>query len=160
MPIYWMATEDHDFEEINYFNFKNVTIKWNKESFGPVGRLATDGLEEVLAAFASELGISDNATYLKNLFEKSYVQNNNLADATRYLANKLFGNKGLVILDGDDAALKQLFVPYAKEELVNQTAFKKVNETNASLADYTIQVNPREINLFYIEDLVLMKNLF
>ena len=160
VPIYWMATEDHDFEEINYFNFKNVTIKWNKESFGPVGRLATDGLEEVLAAFASELGISDNATYLKNLFEKSYVQHNNLADATRYLANKLFGNKGLVILDGDDAALKQLFVPYAREELVNQTAFKKVNETNASLADYTIQVNPREINLFYIEDTLRERILF
>ena len=48
VPIYWMATEDHDFEEINYFNFKNVKIKWNKDSFGPVGRLATDGLDEVL----------------------------------------------------------------------------------------------------------------
>ena len=23
VPIYWMATEDHDFEEINYFNFKS-----------------------------------------------------------------------------------------------------------------------------------------
>ena len=22
VPIYWMATEDHDFDEINYFNFK------------------------------------------------------------------------------------------------------------------------------------------
>ncbi|MGL2963628.1 bacillithiol biosynthesis cysteine-adding enzyme BshC [Flavobacterium sp. RSB2_4_14] len=152
VPIYWMATEDHDFEEINYFNFKHVKIKWNKESFGPVGRLATDGLDKVLTAFALELGVGDNATYLKNLFEKAYLQHNNLADATRYLANELFGNKGLVILDGDDAALKQLFVPYAKEELVNQTSFNKVTETNASLADYTIQVNPREINLFYIED--------
>ena len=152
VPIYWMATEDHDFEEINYFNFKNVKIKWNKDSFGPVGRLATDGLDEVLAAFATELGFGDNANHLKNLFEKSYVQHNNLADATRYLANELFGNKGLVILDGDDATLKQLFVPYAKEELVNQTAFKKVSETNTLLVDYTLQVNPREINLFYIED--------
>ena len=24
VPIYWMATEDHDFEEINYFNFKKI----------------------------------------------------------------------------------------------------------------------------------------
>ncbi|MEQ3690647.1 MAG: bacillithiol biosynthesis BshC, partial [Flavobacterium sp.] len=43
VPIYWMATEDHDFEEINYFNFNNKKIKWNKESKGPVGRLSTDG---------------------------------------------------------------------------------------------------------------------
>ena len=27
VPVYWMATEDHDFEEINYFHFKNVKIK-------------------------------------------------------------------------------------------------------------------------------------
>jgi uncharacterized protein YllA (UPF0747 family) len=29
-----MATEDHDFEEINYFNFKGKKIRWNKESTG------------------------------------------------------------------------------------------------------------------------------
>ncbi|WP_395065337.1 bacillithiol biosynthesis BshC, partial [Flavobacterium sp.] len=48
--------------------------------------------------------------------------------------------------------LKKLFIPYAKEELTNQTSFKKVNETNTHLKEYKIQVNPREINLFYIED--------
>jgi uncharacterized protein YllA (UPF0747 family) len=36
VPIYWMATEDHDFEEINYFNFKGRKFRWNKESTGPV----------------------------------------------------------------------------------------------------------------------------
>ena len=152
VPVYWMATEDHDFEEINYFNFKNSKIKWNKESFGPVGRLSTDGLEEVFETFSNELGGNINAVYLKNLFEKSYLQHNNLADATRYLANELFGDKGLVILDGDDTLLKKLFVPYAAEELLNQTSFNKVNETSTLLVNYAIQVNPREINLFYIED--------
>lgn len=31
VPVYWMATEDHDFEEINYFNYKDKKIKWNKK---------------------------------------------------------------------------------------------------------------------------------
>jgi uncharacterized protein YllA (UPF0747 family) len=31
VPIYWMATEDHDFEEINYFNFKGKKFRWNTE---------------------------------------------------------------------------------------------------------------------------------
>lgn len=152
VPVYWMATEDHDFAEINYFHFKHAKIQWNRESNGPVGRLSTTGLEVVFEVFAKELGLGDNATYLKLLFKNSYLKHDNLADATRYLANELFGNQGLVIIDGDDVALKQLFAPYIKQELLHQTAFEKVNQTNKMLKDYTIQVNPREINLFYIED--------
>lgn len=152
VPMYWMATEDHDFEEINYFNFRDKKIKWNRESFGPVGRLSTDGLEEVLNQFSAELGIGDNANYLNQLFQKSYLEHSNLADATRYLANELFKNEGLVIIDGDSKELKKLFIPFAKEELLNQTSFKKVTATNLHLEHYKIQVNPREINLFYIED--------
>ena len=153
VPIYWMATEDHDFEEINHFNFKNTKINWNKESHGPVGRLSTEGIQNVSDFFASELGLGENATYLKELFENSYLKHNNLADATRFLANELFGDKGLVILDGDDKSLKQLFLPFVKNELTNRMSFQNVTESNSLLQDsYDIPVNPREINLFYIED--------
>lgn len=152
VPMYWMATEDHDFEEINYFNFKDKKIKWSQESFGPVGRLSTEGLDEVLNQFSAKLGIGENANYLNQLFQKSYLEHSNLADATRYLANELFKNEGLVIIDGDSKELKKLFIPFAKEELLNQTSFKKVTATNLHLEHYKIQVNPREINLFYIED--------
>ena len=152
VPIYWMATEDHDFEEINYLNFKSKKVKWNRESFGPVGRLSTEGLQEVFELFSSELGIGSNADYLRDLFTKSYLEHSNLANATRFLANELFKNEGLVIIDGDSIELKKLFIPYVKKELLEQNSFKNVMETNEQLKDYFVQVNPREINLFYIED--------
>jgi bacillithiol biosynthesis cysteine-adding enzyme BshC len=152
VPIYWMATEDHDFEEINYFNFKGKKIRWNRESKGPVGRLNTSGLEEVFEQFSTEIGLGNNGNYLRELFKKSYFEHQNLADATRFLANELFKIEGLVIIDGDDTNLKKLFIPYAKNELLHQTSFKKVTETIAQLKEYTIQVNPREINLFYIQN--------
>jgi len=152
VPIYWMATEDHDFEEINYFNFKGKKFRWNKESTGPVGRLSTEGLAEFLEIYALELGSSTNANALKKLFEDAYLKHDNLADATRFLANSLFASQGLVIIDADDTDLKRAFIPYAKEELVEQTSFKAVQETIEKLIDYSVQVNPREINLFYIED--------
>ncbi len=152
VPIYWMATEDHDFEEINYFNFASKKIQWKKESFGPVGRLSTKELDEVFRQFSNEIGSGENADYIKSLFQKSYLENDNLADATRFLVNELFKNEGLVIIDGDSAALKKMFIPYVKEELLYQNSYKKVTETNLQLSDYKIQVNPREINLFYIED--------
>lgn len=152
VPVYWMATEDHDFEEINYFNFRNRKIKWNRESAGPVGRLSTDGLAEVLEVFRKELGPGNNAKKLADFFEKSYLDHDNLADATRYLANELFGEYGLVIIDADDAELKRLFIPHIERELVDQVSHQKVAETAALLKDYNVQVNPRDINLFYIED--------
>ncbi len=37
VPVYWMATEDHDFEEINHFNFFGKNIKWESSQTGAVG---------------------------------------------------------------------------------------------------------------------------
>ena len=160
VPIYWMATEDHDFEEINYFNFKGKKFRWNKESTGPVGRLSTEGLAEFFEIYSLELGSSTNASVLKKLFEEAYLKHENLADATRFLADKLFANYGLVILDADDANLKRAFIPFIQEELEQQTSFKAVEETISKFGDYTVQVNPREINLFYIEDDVRERIIF
>lgn len=152
VPVYWMATEDHDFEEINYFNFKEKKIHWNHESKGPVGRQTTEGLDKVFDAFSQELGAGIHADFLKELFKKAYLNHSNLADATRYLANELFGEYGLVIVDGDASELKQLFAPFAKRELIEELAYNEVSKTLKEFNNYDIQVNPREINLFYITD--------
>ena len=160
VPIYWMATEDHDFEEINYFNFKDKKFKWNKESTGPVGRLSTEGLQEILSIFEKELGSGSNAIEIKKLFENAYANIDTLANATRKLANELFGTFGLVIIDADNSQLKRQFIPYIKEELLQNTSYKKVSETLVELKKYPTQVNPREINLFYIEDNLRERILF
>ncbi|MFV5695613.1 bacillithiol biosynthesis cysteine-adding enzyme BshC [Flavobacterium sp. LB3P122] len=160
VPIYWMATEDHDFEEINYFSFKGKKFHWNRESTGPVGRLSTEGLDEFLEIFALEIGSSLNANAIKKIFQDSYLNHSNLADSTRHLANALFGIYGLVILDADDQDLKRNFIPYIKEELLQQSSHSLVLETAEKLKEYTVQVNPREINLFYIEDNLRERILF
>ncbi|PKQ44822.1 bacillithiol biosynthesis cysteine-adding enzyme BshC [Confluentibacter flavum] len=157
VPIYWMATEDHDFEEINYFNFKGKKIHWEKESNGAVGDLSTEGLKAVFDLFSLELGQTQNADYLKSLFKNAYLEHSNLADATRYLANELFKDYGLVILDAADKDLKKGFIPFMENELVHETSFKSVSNTNELINDlpnqpYGIQVNPRGINLFYVTE--------
>lgn len=162
VPVYWMATEDHDFEEINYFNFKGKKIRWNRESSGPVGRLSTEGLDEVFECLEKELGIGTNAKYLKTLFTDAYLKHDNLATATHFLANALFGHYGLVVMNADESSLKRLFIPHIKEELSYQTANSCVAESTSLLSGYKIQVNPREINLFYIggalRERIILKN--
>ena len=153
VPIYWMATEDHDFEEINYFNFKGDKIKWDRTFGGAVGELSTEGLKDVFDEFSEKLGPGKNASYLRELFKQGYVEHSNLADATRYLTNQLFGEYGLVIVDANDKELKKLFIPYIQQELLKQTSFKAVSKTIEEFPiEYKIQVNPREINLFYITE--------
>ena len=152
VPVYWMATEDHDFDEIHYFNYDHIKFQWNREASGPVGRLKTTDLDRVYDAFASQLGAGIYARQLKEWFEDAYLKHDNLAAATRYLANALFGAQGLVIIDGDNKKLKSLFTPYVQRELHEQLAHKKAAETFSVLKNYNIQVNPREINLFFMED--------
>ncbi|MEM9648787.1 MAG: bacillithiol biosynthesis cysteine-adding enzyme BshC [Bacteroidota bacterium] len=156
VPVYWMATEDHDFDEINYFNFKGQKVQWNREASGAVGHLNTNGLDPLFETFAAGLGSAKNAEYLQELFSESYLKHSNLADATRYLANALFGDYGLVIVDGDDAGLKQLLLPYARQDIFEQLPYEEVAKSIQQLEEkdkgYKIQVNPREINYFYLRD--------
>lgn len=158
VPVYWMATEDHDFEEINFFNLHGKKFQWNppasKKTGGAVGQIPTEGLEEVFNLFSSEIGSSTNAEKLKSLFRKAYLQHSNLTDATRYLANELFREQGLVIIDAHERQLKQFFIPYMKEELLRQNSYATAVPRAEALGKlgYTVQVNPREINLFYLNE--------
>ena len=155
VPIYWMATEDHDFDEINYFNFKGKKFQWNKDVSGAVGELSNEGLDAILEMFSKDIGNSTNAENLKELFKKAYLNHDNLSDATRFLANELFKDYGLVIIDANERQLKRLFISHVETELLNQTSFDAVSEMNVKLSSiseaYKIQVNPREINLFYLD---------
>ncbi len=154
VPVYWMATEDHDFDEINYFNLFGKKMQWSRKDGGAVGRLDTKGLDQIFEVFSSEIGLGRNAEQLKLLFKEAYLEHNNLTEATRYLANELFGAYGLVIVDGDDKDLKQLFIPYVKKELIEKTSYTKVVPKAKELESqgYKVQVNPREINLFYLAE--------
>ena len=151
VPIYWMATEDHDFEEIQYFNYADKKVVYNRDATGGVGRLSTEGLDDVLSVFKNILGKHDNALEVIRLFKKGYLENENLADATRVIAHELFKNDGLVVLDADDASLKSIVTPYFKDELISKASFHAVKNTLEEWPEqYKIQVNPREINLFYL----------
>jgi bacillithiol biosynthesis cysteine-adding enzyme BshC len=98
------------------------------------------------------LGIGYESGAVVDLFEKAYLRHKTVADATRFLVDKLFGSLGVLVIDGDDAELKRLMIPYFQKELKEQVSYRAMKETNSALAgQYKLQVEPREINLFYLE---------
>ncbi|MBC7862437.1 MAG: bacillithiol biosynthesis cysteine-adding enzyme BshC [Bacteroidia bacterium] len=153
VPVYWMATEDHDLEEIDHAFFYGKKITWKVDGTGRAGEISAKGIEKVLDELRVILGDSENSNKIISLFENSYLKSKNLAGATRFLVNELFGKHGLVILDGNSKALKDLFKEEIKKEIFDPHSFEKVNETSDELekAGYPVQVVPREINLFYGE---------
>jgi len=156
VPIYWMATEDHDFEEISAFIFRGKKFQWNADSGGAVGKIKTKSLKSLLDLFKQELGRSIKAKALKVLIERSYEAGCDLSHATRIFVHSLFEDYGLLIIDGYDTALKKHFIPYLKEELQKQSCRHSVLSQIETLKknynpNYKPQVKPRDINLFFLK---------
>lgn len=77
-----------------------------------------------------------------------------MADATRHFSDALFGQYGLVVMDGDRPELKSLFADVMLRDALESTSYQAVIETSRKLEEigYPAQVNPREINLFYLKE--------
>ncbi len=154
VPIYWMATEDHDFEEINHVSVDEKNISWIQQTNGATGRLSTKTVAAAILAYKGYLGISKNGKKLAKLVENAYLQNDNLADATRVLVNSLFERYGLVILDADEPVLKKQFSKIIEQDIIGQHSEAIIEKTSKALIEkgYKTQVNGREINFFYLKD--------
>lgn len=143
IPVYWMASEDHDYDEINHFFFEGKKYIWETDQTGAVGHFDPSGLKTI----AEKLPIG--AAFFSEAYSKS-----TLAEAGRAYVNHLFGNEGLVVIDADHNELKALFSGAIEDDLFMHTAEGLVAETSLSLEKlgYKTQVHARQVNFFYLEN--------
>lgn len=149
VPLYWMNSEDHDFDEINHIWINDQRYIWSRPTEKPIatGRMQLLGMEAFFESLPTNIQSLPSFTEWKDI----YTNSNNLAEATRKLVNRLFGEYGVVVIDQDDARLKRLAFDVFYKELTRHDSFRLVNETSAALENlgYHTQVKPRELNLFY-----------
>jgi len=153
VPIFWMASEDHDFEEINHFKTTENYYETGGKSGGAVGRIKIEDTF-FISHFEEEFKDSVFGTELILLLKKAYKKGNTLTEATRIIVQEIFSEYGLLALDGDNADLKSLMKPVFKEELLKQDLNKNSAQIVAFLSEKygKVQVNPRDINLFYLSE--------
>ena len=144
VPVYWMATEDHDWDEINHFHWYGKKYEWNTDQTGAVGRFSLTGFGDLLSQLPDSV----------ELFEKAYREGKTLAQAVQMYVHALFGADGLLCLDADDARLKQEFVPVMESDLFENTHQALVEAKNSLLESlgHKAQIHAREINLFYMTE--------
>ena len=154
VPVYWMATEDHDYEEVNHFNLFRNKYVLEKTQTGAVGRMELSGIEGVFAGLEDALGDRAGVEGILAVLSRHYSSATTFSVAIKGVVNEFFGKYGLVIIDGDDQQLKGLFVDDFKSELLNRTNHEIINATSEKLKElgFKAQVAPREINIFYLID--------
>ena len=151
VPVYWMATEDHDIEEIRHFHWGNEKVELAKDFEGIAGELPTEDFlswlkEKRAEGKFNEIGLSE-------FFTQAYSKNN-FAEATRFWVNELLGEFGLVCIDGNDKELKELAKSLFDKEIQEQFIFSEVSKANNALENsgYNPNIQPREFNLFWLKE--------
>jgi bacillithiol biosynthesis cysteine-adding enzyme BshC len=144
VPVYWMASEDHDYEEIKYFKLYGKKYVWETNQSGAVGRFLTNGLSALANEVPGETSI----------FREAYAKHKTLSAAVRHYVNALFGRNGLIVLDADDRELKKQFSKIISQDVLVNSNKKIVDETNSSLEGlgYKTQIFCRDINFFYLTE--------
>ena len=152
VPVFWMGSEDHDFEEINHLNLAGGTIEWERSQFGAVGKMSNKNISKTIDKL-SEVLFRNEENELVNNLRRIFSKNKNYAKSYVEYLHLLFGQYGLVVLEQDNRAFKELFSENIKNELINHIVESSIQEELSFIDEkYKVQAKPRNINLFYMID--------
>lgn len=151
IPIYWLASEDHDWDEIKSTTAFRRKINWDRPSEGAVGEMDLDGIELLFEELCEVLKW-DEGHEMRQQFHDWRRGSDSLADFHFKMVNDIFASDELLIVDGNDRDLKRCFAPQMERELAEQVAYPSVKSITQKIKalNYKDQINPREINLFYL----------
>lgn len=155
IPVYYMGSEDNDWDELAHFNFNQKTFTWDyPEVKGAFGRAETKHLNSLLKKIVSFIGPSNAHTdHLKEIITKAYSKESNISNATQSLVHALFGEYGLLVFNPDNRLVKEKMIPLFEKELIERKSFGLCQEQSNKINEYyPTQANPRPINLFYLNE--------
>jgi bacillithiol synthase len=126
VPVFWIATEDHDFEEVSKTfvigktgeldELKNEPKRCYENL--PVGTIKLDeSIKATVEELFTDLSNTEFTEELRRLIDQSWNAETYFGDAFAKLLTKLFGEYGLIILCPLDPRLKQLAAPVYKEAI-------------------------------------------
>ena len=155
VPVFWIASEDHDFEEISEVNFHKNKINWNFDSKNsPVGDIKLNDFKQVKSAYKDSIIDFEYKDKLESLIDYAYKEGDTLATANIKFINSLFARHGLVIIDSNKKVFKKSFLDNFKNEVLDSRCYVDSNSQTSKIKNdiksFKPQVNPSEINFFKI----------
>src|SRR5258706_8718271 len=166
VPVFWMATEDHDFPEVATAEIINrdcllssVSVPAELHPDGlPVGRVVLDEtIEKSIKSLLAAVQKTEFNDDLEKLLRAAYQPGRKFGDAFAQMMTALIGQQGLILLDPLDPQLKQAAAPLYAESArsAHEIALAIVNRSrDLEQAGYHAQVAPSENSfpLFWHDD--------
>jgi bacillithiol biosynthesis cysteine-adding enzyme BshC len=130
VPVFWLATEDHDVDEVSRVELldrdsKGVSIQASTDAPAglPAGEVAARAIpHDDLRTALSGMDFSDEALAL---VEAAYSGEPRFGPAFAELWKRLFGGRGLILLDPMDAALRRISAPVLRQALDDHEAIAR-----------------------------------
>ena len=163
VPVFWMATEDHDLEEVrhtSWFDGRKLIrfeLPDGNEAGRPVGRVALGAEGEQLASKAAQLLEKESGEPLAQYVRESYKAEETYGGAFGKLFARLFAQQGLILLDPLDAELHRVAAPMyqhalaQRDDLVGQL-LERGKELERAGFEATVKVTSKSTLIFRFEN--------
>ena len=131
VPVFWMATEDHDLDEVrhvSWFHGGNLTrfaLPVAGTPGRPVGRVQLGPAVEELAKNAAELLTGPGSESIAKILKESYGPEETYGSAFGKLFARVFVEHGLILLDPLDARLHRIAGPVYRKALADRDALSE-----------------------------------
>ncbi|TVQ65649.1 MAG: bacillithiol biosynthesis cysteine-adding enzyme BshC [Balneolaceae bacterium] len=160
VPVFWMADEDHDFEEASFIGLfeGQELVKKRLLDAGHSGKRVSDTvLGTAFDDFRDEAGKllfeTDFKKEVSALLDSSYSSGCTFGEGFGKLILSLFGKHGLILAGSNRKEIKKLLAePLKRSVECHEQIYSDLTDTSAKLmaAGYHSQVQVQPTNLFYI----------
>ncbi|MBO6793277.1 MAG: bacillithiol biosynthesis cysteine-adding enzyme BshC [Balneolaceae bacterium] len=160
VPVFWLADEDHDFEEIAHLgipgNDEFTSLKLDQKGNGnPVSEVVIDNsMSDLLEQLRGEFPETDFTDSLFDQLSSCYTANKTHAQAFAQLMSAWFSKHGLLIVGSNFSAIKGLCTTAFSNSVANADAIHEALESQSSELekDFHRQVVIGSTNLFYFDE--------
>jgi bacillithiol biosynthesis cysteine-adding enzyme BshC len=163
VPVFWMATEDHDLDEVRYAawfdrgKLRRFELPVVAEAGRPVGGISLGAEVEPLAREAAELLSNQGSDLLAQYLAESYRPDETYGSAFAKLFTRLFAQQGLILMDPLDPGLHRVATPLYQHALterdaVNEKLLQRGRDLDRGGFDAQVKVTSRSTLLFYLGD--------
>jgi bacillithiol biosynthesis cysteine-adding enzyme BshC len=161
VPIFWMATEDHDLDEVRHVTWfdsgKLVRLELPGDGEKPVGHVRLGPAVNDHVKNAASLLSGPASEALSQILEESYRPEETYGSAFGKLFAQLFAEQGLILLDPLDARLHRIAAPLYKKALrdrdeLNEKLLERGKELERAGYDVQVKVTAKSTLLFTIRD--------